>query len=185
MISYVEALIFTADSPLSLEDMRESISKTTGQEVTEEEIREAADFLIKKYDEGEYAFQILQIAGGYQFFTKAQYESVVAHHVKNKLNKRLSTGQLETLSIIAYKQPVSKSEIEQIRGVSCDYVIQKLLEKELVVISGRGEGAGKPILYSVSDYFLNYFGLNTVTDLPKLKEVEAVVENSIGAIAEN
>jgi segregation and condensation protein B len=151
-----------------------------GTEVDSNQVQDAVDDLVEKY-EGDFAFQILPIAGGYQFFTKSEFERVVSEHIKNKLNKRLSTGQLETLSIIAYKQPVSKTEIEQIRGVNCDYVVQKLLEKELVVISGRSESVGKPILYSISDYFLNYFGLNSVSDMPKLKEVEASVENVIGS----
>ena len=180
----IEALIFAADSPLSVDEMRLSLQKTLGTEINPVDVQTAVDELVEKYEEGEFAFQILQIAGGYQFFTKADYEKVVGEHIKHKLNKRLSTGQLETLSIIAYKQPVSKSEIEQIRGVNCDYVVQKLLEKELIVISGRSEGVGKPILYGISDYFLNYFGLNSVNDMPKLKEVEATVENVIGAATE-
>ena len=184
MKAHIEALIFAADSPLTVDEIRLSLQKLNNAEVDVTEVQTALDALVDKYENGDFAFTILPIAGGYQFFTKSQYEPIVAEHIKQKLNKRLSTGQLETLSIIAYKQPVSKSEIEQIRGVNCDYVVQKLLEKELIFISGRSEGVGKPILYSVSDYFLNYFGLNSVDDMPKLKEVETTVENVIGAPAE-
>jgi segregation and condensation protein B len=86
------------------------------------------------------------------------------------MKKRLSRSALETLSIIAYKQPVTKSELERIRGVNCDYAIQKLLEKELVAIQGRSDGPGRPLLYGTSDKFMDYFGLKSLDDLPKPKE---------------
>jgi segregation and condensation protein B len=185
MRNQIEALIFAADSPLTIDEIGQCITKLMGLELTNEQIEEEVTALIKKYDEGDFAFRILPIAGGYQFFTKSDFDPIVSEYIKNKLNKRLSTGQLETLSIIAYKQPISKPEIEQIRGVNCDYAIHKLLEKELVAISGRSEGVGKAIQYSISPYFLNYFGLNSTDELPKLKDITASSENMIGVPLES
>jgi segregation and condensation protein B len=184
MKNHIEALIFAADAPLTVEEIQQSLQKLLALQISTEQIDSEIQALINKYEEGEFAFTILPIAGGYQFFTKTQYEPVVADYVKNKMNRRLSTGQLETLSIIGYKQPISKSEIEQIRGVNCDYAIQKLLEKELIQISGRSEGVGKPIIYSISNHFLNYFGLKSTDDLPKLKDMVVEIENSVGANVE-
>jgi segregation and condensation protein B len=104
---------------------------------------------------------------------------VVGEFLKLNSNKKLTKTALETLSIIAYKQPVAKSEIEQIRGVNADYTIHKLMEKELVEISGRSDGPGRPILYSTSEKFMDYFGLRSIQDLPKLKDLE-IEKNTIG-----
>ena len=113
---------------------------------------------------------MLEIAEGYQFLTKGAYHNTVGTLLKQKTRKRLSRAALETLAIVAYKQPVSKSEIEKIRGVNSDYALQKLLEKELVSIVGRSEGPGKPLLYGAGDKFMNYFGLKSIKDLPQPKE---------------
>ncbi|HEY1164466.1 MAG TPA: SMC-Scp complex subunit ScpB [Chitinophaga sp.] len=129
-----------------------------------------------------YAFEVRESGGGYQFLTKKDYYQTVAQLNGEKFLKRLSTAALETLAIIAYKQPISKGEIEHIRGVSSDYSIQKLLEKELIVISGRSEELpGKPLLYTTSKAFMDYFGLNSPADLPKLKEVfdEEVIQPTL------
>ncbi len=181
MQQHIEALIFAADSPLTVEEIRGCIKKLLGTELSQEQVQIEIDRLVTKYNDEQYSFHIVPIAGGYQFFTKNIYEPTIAEYVKHKLNKKLSTAQLECLSIIAYKQPASKSDIEQIRGVNCDYAIQKLLEKDLILISGRSEAVGKPILYSVSEYFLNYFGIDSTVSLPKIKEVEVQEENSVGA----
>ena len=111
--------------------------------------------------------------------TKAVYHDAVSEMLKISSQKKLTTSALETLSIIAYKQPVTKSEMESIRGVNCDYTVQKLLDKELVEIVGRKEGPGKPLLYGTSQKFMNYFGLKSIDDLPKLKDFEQV-DNTIG-----
>ena len=115
--------------------------------------------------------------------TKSDFHETLTEHLKLSAKKKLTSTALETLSIIAYKQPVTKSEMESIRGVNCDYTVQKLLEKELIEISGRKEGPGKPLLYSTSAKFMNYFGLKSIDDLPKMREFE-VPENTIGEIKE-
>ncbi len=127
-----------------------------------------------KYASPEFPFTIRETGGGWQFLTKPAYQKTIAQLNGEKFLKRLSSAALETLSIIAYKQPVTKGEIENIRGVNSDYSIQKLLEKELIIISGRNEEApGKPLLYATSRHFMDYFGMNSVTDLPQIKEVLA------------
>jgi len=104
--------------------------------------------------------------------TKGAYHEINGQVLKKQSKKKLTRTALETISIVAYKQPITKGEIEAIRGVSADYAIQKLMEKELIEISGRSEALGKPLLYSTSDKFMNHFGLNSIEDLPKLKELK-------------
>lgn len=139
-------------------------------EVADEDIQAAITALMDKYKSDEYAFQIYQIAKGYQFLTKPAYKASISILLKQQSKKRLSTAALETLSIIAYKQPVTKAEIEQIRGVGCDYAVQKLLEKSLIAIVGKDDTVGKPLLYGTSDQFMEYFGINSLDDLPTLKD---------------
>jgi segregation and condensation protein B len=125
---------------------------------------------------------VRESGGGYQFLSKKDFHKTVAQLNGEKFLKRLSTAALETLAIIAYKQPITKSEIEAIRGVNCDYSIQKLLEKELIIITGRNENMpGKPLVYATSKSFMDYFGLNSPDELPKLKEIfaEAAVEATV------
>jgi segregation and condensation protein B len=124
----------------------------------------------------------VEIAGGYQFLSKGAYHPTIGVFLRQTTNKRLSRSALETLSIVAYKQPVTKSELEKIRGVSCDYAMQKLLEKELVIIMGRSDGPGKPLLYGTSTKFMDYFGISSMEDLPKPKEFSNP-DNSIGELA--
>jgi segregation and condensation protein B len=125
---------------------------------------------------------VIQSGGGWQFLTKKEYHKTIAQLNGDKFLKKLSAAAMETLSIIAYKQPVTKGQVEAIRGVSADYAIQKLLEKELIVISGRNETMpGHPLVYATSKSFMDYFGINTPEDLPKIKEVlaEQIVEPTI------
>jgi segregation and condensation protein B len=139
---------------------------------TAEQIDAALDGIREKYSAEFYAFELREIGGGLQFLTKKEYYKTVALLNGDKFLKRLSTAALETLAIIAYKQPITKSEMEAIRGVNCDYAVQKLLEKDLVVISGRKEDAvGQPLIYSTSKSFMDYFGINSADDLPKISEV--------------
>ena len=126
-----------------------------------------------------YLFKVLF----YQFLTKKKYHPIVNQLQAHRSKKKLSQTAIETLAIIAYKQPITKLEIEQIRGVNCDYTIQKLLEKELITITGKADTVGKPILYSTSSIFMDYFGINSIADLPRSKEVISD-NNEIGAIKE-
>lgn len=175
LIPHVEALIFAADRPLPAADILELLNNAMAfleDRATTEQVEAAIEAIQEKYDSEFYAFSVRESGGGYQFLTKKQYYQTVAQLNGEKFLKRLSTAALETLAIIAYRQPISKGEIEHIRGVSTDYSITKLLEKELIIIIGRSEELpGKPLLYSTSKTFMDYFGLNSPADLPKLKEI--------------
>lgn len=148
-------------------------------DVPDKDIKAALGQIQEKYSDEQFPFEVIQTGGGYQFLTKPAYQSSIGILLKQQSKKRLSTSALETLSIIAYKQPVTKSEMEQIRGVNCDYSVQKLLEKELVEIKGKSDGVGRPLLYGTSEKFMDYFGINDLKDLPTPKDF-AVEENEIG-----
>ena len=175
IIPHVESLIFAADRPLPVLDITDLLNNALAfleDRVTVDQVETAMEAIREKYSSEFYAFEVRESGGGFQFLTKKEYYQTVAQLNGDKFLKRLSTAALETLAIVAYKQPISKGEIEHIRGVSTDYSIQKLLEKELIMISGRSEQLpGKPLLYSTSKAFMDYFGLNSPKDLPKLKEV--------------
>ena len=185
LILHIEALLFASDRPLTAIDLTELINNAFGfmeEKVTTDQIQTAIDGIVEKYSSEFYPFGLRESGGGLQFLTKKDFHKTVAQLNGEKFLKRLSTAALETLSIIAYKQPITKSEIEAIRGVSCDYSVQKLLEKELIVITGRNEELpGKPLVYATSKNFMDYFGINSADELPKLKEVyaEPIVEPTI------
>ncbi len=178
---YVEALIFAAPDPLSRSDIKKALTANIFDDIQSQDIDTAITELQQKYQSDEYAFQISEIGGNFQFLTKGAYHKLIEDYLRLSKGKRLSKAALETLSIIAYKQPLVKSEIEQIRGVNCDYTIQKLLEKELIEIKGRSDGPGRPLLYVTSDKFMNYFGLKSMKDLPQLKDFEKQ-EEEIGRL---
>ncbi|MBK8493668.1 MAG: SMC-Scp complex subunit ScpB [Chitinophagaceae bacterium] len=175
IIPHIEALIFASDKPLGNDEILELVNSALAfieDRATAEQVDAAIEGISEKYSSEFYAFELRQIGGGWQFLTKKEYHKTVAQLNGDKFLKRLSTAALETLAIIAYKQPITKSEIESIRGVNCDYAVQKLLEKDLVIISGRNEDAvGKPLIYATSKSFMDYFGINSAEDLPKISEV--------------
>lgn len=177
LINHVEALIFASEKPLTAVEIIELINNAFGfmdDKVTLDQVETCIEGINEKYQSEFYPFELRQSGGGWQFLTKKEYHTTIAQLNGDKFLKRLSTAALETLAIIAYKQPITKSEIEAIRGVNCDYSIQKLLEKELIVISGRNEQmVGKPLIYATSRHFMDYFGINTSEELPKISEVLA------------
>jgi segregation and condensation protein B len=185
IIPHIEALIFASDKPLTAIEITELINNAFGfmeEKITLEQIQTAIDGIVEKYASEFYPFDVRESGGGLQFLTKKDYHKTIAQLNGEKYLKRLSNAALETLAIVAYKQPITKGEIEAIRGVNSDYSIQKLLEKELVIISGRNEEMpGKPLVYATSKTFMDYFGINSPTDLPKLKEVfaETFIEPSV------
>jgi segregation and condensation protein B len=182
IIPHIEALVFASDKPLSTLELVDLINNALGfidDKATLDQVESAIEAIREKYDSEFYAFEMKESGGGWQFLTKKEYHKTIAQLNADKYLKKLSTASIETLSIIAYKQPITKSEIENIRGVNCDYAVQKLLEKELVIIAGRNEDAvGKPLIYTTSKSFMDYFGINSSDDLPKIKEVlmEELVE---------
>jgi segregation and condensation protein B len=185
IIPHIEVLIFASEKPLTSPDIVELINNTFGfleERISIDQVDAAVNGIKEKYDSEFYPFEVRESGGGWQFLTKKDYHQTIAQLNGDKFLKRLSNAALETLAIIAYKQPITKGEIESIRGVNTDYSIQKLLEKELILISGRSENMpGKPLLYVTSKTFMDYFGINSPEDLPKIKEVlaEQLIEGTI------
>jgi segregation and condensation protein B len=177
LIPHIESLIFASDKPLTPAEITELVNQAFGfmeDKVLEEQVSTALEGIVEKYNSEFYPFEVRMSGGGWQFLTKKEFHKTVAQLNGEKFLKRLSAAALETLAIIAYKQPITKGEIESIRGVSSDYSVQKLLEKELIVISGRNEKMpGHPLIYATSKGFMDYFGINSAEDLPKIREVLA------------
>jgi segregation and condensation protein B len=170
LTTHIEALIFCSPTPIKIVEIQQCLSELLDTEVPAEHIEEGINELISKYQSDDFAFQVFYTGGGYQMLTKPQYQTVVNLQIKQKSKKRLSNAALETLAVIAYKQPISKTEIEQIRGVGCDYAIQKLLEKELIEIKGKSEAIGRPLLYGTSAKLMDYLGINDLKELPMPKD---------------
>lgn len=177
LIPHIESLVFASDKPLTAAEITELVNQAFGfmeDKVIVEQVEAAIEGIVEKYNSEFYPFEVRQSGGGWQFLTKKEFHKTVAQLNGEKFLKRLSAAALETLAIIAYKQPVTKGEIESIRGVSSDYAVQKLLEKELIIITGRNEKMpGHPLVYATSKNFMDYFGINSPEDLPKIKEVLA------------
>jgi len=177
IVPHIEALIFASDKPLSTTELTELVNNALGfleDRITNDQTEAALQAIGEKYASEFYSFEVVQSGGGWQFLTKKEFHKTIAQLNGDKFLKRLSPASLETLAIIAYKQPVTKGEIEAIRGVSSDYAVQKLLEKELIVIAGRNEKMpGHPLVYATSRNFMDYFGINSSEDLPTIKEVLA------------
>jgi segregation and condensation protein B len=167
---HIEALIFVSEQSIRTEEIIYCLQAAFNQDIAEEEINRCIQNITKKYRDEQFAVEVVKVNNGYQFLTKKNYHQVISLLQAQRSKKRLSQAALETLAIIAYKQPVTKPEIEQIRGVNCDYSIQKLLEKELIAITGKSEAIGKPILYGTSSIFMDYFGINSMKELPQIKE---------------
>jgi segregation and condensation protein B len=172
LIMHVEALIFASERPITQMEITELVGQSLELSVEAERIAACIEAVREKYEADFYPFQLKEIGGGFQFLTKKEYHKTILQLNGDKHIKKLSASAMETLAIIAYKQPITKSEIEFIRGVSADYSIQKLLEKELIVIAGRNEEMiGKPLIYNVSKNFMDYLGINSPAQLPQLKDI--------------
>lgn len=185
LIPHIEALIFASEKPLTSLELTDLINNAFGfmeEKVTLDQVEAAVEGTIEKYNAEFYPFEVRMSGGGWQFLTKRDYHKTVAQLNGDKFLKRLSGAAMETLAIIAYKQPITKGEIEAIRGVNSDYTVQKLLEKELIIITGRNEKMpGHPLVYATSKNFMDYFGINSAEDLPKIREVlaEQLVEPTL------
>lgn len=177
--SVIEALIFASDDPITPSDIINAIKGIDGPdiEITEDDVEKTIDELIAKYDQNGIAFTILKISHGFIHATKHECSKYVGYLSTEKTKRRLSQAALETLAIIAYKQPLTKPDLEAIRGVNSDYTLNTLLEKNLITIEGRAETVGRPLLYVTTNEFLKYFGLRTVKDLPKPREIEEIMKD--------
>lgn len=177
--SVIEALIFAADDPLPASEILKAIKDIDGDEIeiNIEDVDNAVNKLNAQYTESGNAFRIRRIADGFIFATNPDHAKYVGYLSLAKSKRRLSSAALETLAIVAYKQPITKPDLEQIRGVNSDYTLNTLLEKNLITIKGRAETVGRPLLYITTDEFLKYFGLNKLSDLPKPREIEEIMKD--------
>lgn len=176
LMSALEAIIYAADEPATIDQMLAAIG---GEKV---EVRAALDRLVASYAAEERGIEIRKVAGGWKMYTKAQHHEAVRRFIKSlRPPLRLTMPALETLSVIAYKQPATLPEINEVRGVNCGGVVKTLLERRLITTAGRKEAVGRPILYRTSRDFLMRFGLADLDELPSLKEFEQLAQAALGA----
>ncbi|NUM79437.1 SMC-Scp complex subunit ScpB [bacterium] len=168
----VEAIVFASTEPLPIEKIVECIQR---DEISKATVKTVIDVLNKEYQDRGMAMRIVKIAGGFQFATHPQYDKWVARLFASKAEKKLSQSSLEVLAIVAYRQPITRSEIEKIRGVNADWTLRSLMEKNLITVVGREDAPGKPLLFGTTKQFLEHFGLDAVSELPKLKEIEDIL----------
>ena len=169
----VEVLVFASDIPLPADQIKAIIEETAADDIVR-----AVEDLNNDYRRTDRTFQIVHVGGGYQMVTHENYAAWVKKLFQGRLKQKLSQAALETLSVIAFRQPVAKPDIEAIRGVNCDGVIRTLLERKLVTIAGRAEGPGKPLLLKTTREFLRHFGVNDISDLPRPKEIEELFKEN-------
>jgi segregation and condensation protein B len=167
----LEALIFISVEPLTLEKMKEVL-----EGVSEEEILQALLNLGTEREESPRAIRLVQTGGGWVFMTKAAFDAPVRKLLQIERRKKLSPAALETLSAVAYHQPVTQIDIMTIRGVDSTHSLHTLLENKLIKISGRKDAPGRPLLYKTTEKFLTYFGLNSLEELPREEELKRILE---------
>jgi segregation and condensation protein B len=168
--SIVEAVIFAADGPVSLDQLANVI-----HELDKDTIAQLICKLQQEYDKAQHSFQIVEIANGFQIFTRDEYAPWIKRFYTTEISSRLSVSALEALGIIAYKQPVTRAEVEEIRGVNSDSVIRTLMERNLIKVIGRKQAPGKPMIYATTKEFLIHFGLRDLSELPSIDEIEAML----------
>ncbi|NOZ03925.1 MAG: SMC-Scp complex subunit ScpB [FCB group bacterium] len=165
----IEALLFASPEPLTQQQVNLVFESDPPR------LKTVVEALREKYEQGGHAFEIIAVAGGYQITSKPEYEVWIRRLLKGSGRLLLSSAALETLAIVAYKQPLSRYEIEAIRGVDCSGVLKTLLSRGLIRIKGRDKGPGRPLLYGTTERFLENFGLAKLSDLPKLKEISELM----------
>ena len=168
----LEALIFSAEEPVNLQ----TLCQITGLKLTPRELQEAVDALNGEYEATGRTFRIHAIAGGYRFLTLPEFGDLVRQLLAPVIQRRLSRSMLEVLSVVAWHQPVTKGEIQQIRGASPDYSIDRLLERGLVEVRGRADSPGRPLQYGTTEAFLDLFHLTSLKNLPKLREIKEILQ---------
>jgi segregation and condensation protein B len=175
----IEGLIFASEDPICADEIVRAIVAIDGETtvINSEDVTNAVDQINIKYENVEFPFRITRISGGYIFATKPELSKYLGYLNSEKIKRRLSQASLETLSIIAYKQPITKPDLEAIRGVNSDYILSTLLEKRLITIVGRAETVGRPLLYATTEEFLKYFGLNKISDLPRPREIDELMQD--------
>jgi segregation and condensation protein B len=166
----LEAIIFCAQEPVTVNDLLACARKLEGDHVQNTDVELLITEIADHYQAPKYPFEVVALAGGYRFLTKPVHKEAVATLLSEQARKKLSASALETLAIVAYQQPITKAEVEAIRGVSCDYALLKLLERGLIAIGGRKEAPGRPVLYNTTPRFLEHVGVRSLADLPPVRE---------------
>ncbi len=168
----IEALIFASEEPLALQAIRQ----LTAVNLNLDELQAIVERLNREYEESGRSFQIEPVAGGYRFFARPEFGDILKKLLAPKIRKRLSNSLLEVLAVIAYNQPVTRGEIQQIRGVSPDYALDRLLLRALIEVRGRADAPGKPLQYGTTTEFLDLFNLPTLKELPELREIKEILQ---------
>ncbi len=178
LTSVIEALIFASPEPVSWEKIS-AILKESEEELDLDETvtKEIINQLNFRYEENGLSFRIEKIGGGYIFATQPRYHPWLSIYQHENAYRRLSQPAIETLAIVAYRQPITKPEVDSIRGVDSGYILRQLMEKMLIKVSGRADSVGKPLLYKTTDHFLKHFGINSVDELPKPREIDEILKD--------
>jgi segregation and condensation protein B len=172
LLRSLEALIFSSEEPVNLQ----TLSQITAHKFTPSELQEAVDELNRDYEATGRTFRIHAIAGGYRFLTEPEFADLVRQLLAPVIQRRLSRSMLEVLAVVAWHQPVTKGEIQQIRGASPDYSIDRLLARGLIEVRGRADSPGRPLQYGTTEVFLDLFHLPSLKDLPKLREIKEILQ---------
>ncbi len=174
----VEAILFAADKPLTADDIAKAITETElAPPIDEDDIAAVINQLVSEYEEQGRAFSIHVQGGGYTFATLPVYHTWLERFQHQNAKRKISPSAVETLAIIAYRQPVTKPEVDHIRGVDSGYIVRQLLEKQLIEVAGRYEGPGRALLYRTTPIFLQHFGINSIDELPKPREIEEILRD--------
>lgn len=178
LTSVIESLIFASPEPIAWEKLSEII-RESGEELDLDRtiIERIVEQLNGRYEENDLAFRIEETGGGFTFVTQPRYHPWLSIFQHENAYRKLSQPAIETLAIVAYRQPITKPEVDQIRGVDSGYILRQLLEKMLVKVSGRADSPGKPLLYKTTTYFLKHFGINSVEELPKPREIDEILKD--------
>ncbi|MDE2956781.1 MAG: SMC-Scp complex subunit ScpB [Bacteroidota bacterium] len=178
LVNMVEALVFAADEPVSAAEIARTYQVVTeAQGPDEEAIEDAVDLLNRAYQQNGHVLRIEQWAGGYRMATRDRAAAYLEEFFKQIRRVKLSRPLMETLAIVSYRQPVTRLEVDQVRGVNSDYALRRLLELDMILITGRSKSIGQPLLYGTTDHFLETFGLNDLNDLPNLRDIEALLDD--------
>lgn len=179
--SVIESLIFASPEPISAQKICDIIEQgepfSTSEELSSDAIPSFVEKLNQRYEENGLAFTIKRLAGGYTFATRKRFEPWLSIFQHENAYRKLSQSAIETLAIVAYKQPITKPEVDEIRGVDSGYVLRQLLEKVLIEVSGRLDAPGKPLLYRTTSHFLTHFGINSIEELPRPREIEEILKD--------
>jgi segregation and condensation protein B len=178
LVSVVEALIFASPEPVSWNKLSEIVKESEEELVLDRiNIDRIVEQLNERYEQNDLSFRIEEAGGGFTFVTRPRYHPWLSIFQHENAYRKLSQAAIETLAIVAYRQPITKPEVDSIRGVDSGYMLRQLLEKMLVQVAGRANTTGKPLLYKTTETFLKHFGINSVDELPKPREIDEILKD--------